>query len=203
MPVVRAQERRPVLNIFTSDQLSEDVVNVIRYLHWLNPQEHTAIAITSPIPERMIAKIAAIKNVHMIRPEKIGERIDVFKKEFPAEDAHKTITVTAPQFILDSLSNYSGVNFITPIAENAAFKTASTREKIGALLAERSVAHLLAYHRGDATAFEKLGLGGILTPASGHTEFAPRYDLNWLAIASSLGKLVDEWRGIEAMRRSA
>jgi len=104
---------------------------------------------------------------------------------------------------LDSLKGYAGVNFITPITENSAYKTASTREKIGALLAERSIAHLLAYHRGDATAFEKLGLGGILTPKSGYTGFAPQYDLNWSAIASSLGKLVDEWRGIEAMERSA
>lgn len=196
------QGARPVLNVLTSDHLTEDVANLIAWTHQWNSREETAIAITIPVSRKIKTQLTTVRGVRFIESSKIQDAIEAFARRFNTPNVYHMISINANAAILDSLAAYQGLNLLSPVTEDASFKKAPTRERLGALVVERSLAHLLAYHRGDLIALEKLGLRGILD-AKGNLIHARRYDIRWSAIASSLGKIVEEWRGIVQILKSA
>jgi hypothetical protein len=122
-----------------------------------------------------------------------------------------TVNVSAPiQSALKELPGFAGMglNLLAPVTNDQGYQRARGREKLGALLVERSAAYLLARYQGDLRQLQDaLGGEAILEPVPEAALHSSRrfkhYQLVWSSIHSSLSAILTDWHGYEKMAASA
>ncbi|GEM_PF-3589656 len=206
--LAEARETRPVFNIVTSDQLSEEAIRITELSHRLNKKEFSFVFETGNVSRTVKEKLKHLERAELIEvdgeltahqiEELIASKIrSKFNESVSDREIHSMISVNAPESVLAGLNHLAGLNLLAPVTENENFRRAGGREKLGALVLQRSLAHLLAFHRGDRTKLEIAGLGGILVSDSHQTGLSQIYEISWQSIGEYLTDLLTAIRAVQ------